>query len=106
MATTKNMQSRPINQKRGPTTGNGDNGTKRQDFIKAKQDGGNERTALADFVMDAVANRGELTKPSINPGVENLSPNSGKTSGISRNPTAGGTLYNVKSRTPGKITRR
>jgi len=106
MATTKNMQSRPINQKRGPTTGNGDNGAKRQDFIKAKADGGNERTALADFVMNAVANRGELTRPSINPGLENLNSSSSKSSGISRNPTAGGTLYNVKSRTPGKITKR
>jgi hypothetical protein len=105
MASTKNPQARPINQKRGPTTGNGDNGEKRKSFIAEKKDGGNERTALADFVMDAVANRGQLTKPSINPGVENLSPNSGKTSGISRNPTAGGTKYNVKSRTAGKITK-
>jgi hypothetical protein len=106
MATTKNMQSKPINQKRGPTTGNGDNGTKRQDFIRAKQDGGNERTALADFVMDAVAARGMNTKPHIMPGVENLNSSSSKSTGISRNPTAGGTLYNQKSRTPGKITKR
>ena len=105
MATTKNPQSKSINQSRGPTTGNGNNGTKRQTFIKAKQDGGNERTALADFVMDAVANRGQATKPYVNPGLANLSSSSGKTSGISRNPTAGGTKYNVQSRTPGKITR-
>jgi hypothetical protein len=105
MATTKNMQSRPINQKRGPTVGNGNNGTKRQDFIRAKEDGGNERTALAEFVMDAVANRGQLTKPSINPGLENLNSSSSKSTGISRNPTAGGTKYNQNSRTPGKITR-
>jgi hypothetical protein len=105
MATTKNMQSRPINQKRGPTVGNGNNGAKRQDFIKAKADGGNERTALADFVMDAVAARGMNTKPHIMPGVENLNSSISKSTVISRNPTAGGTKYNVKSRTPGKITR-
>jgi len=106
MASTKNPQAKPINQKRGPTTGNGNDGEKRKSFIAEKKDGGNERTRLADFVMDALSMRGEGMKPSIDPALENMSPNSGPTTGIGRNPTAGGTLYNVKSRTPGKITRR
>jgi len=105
MKTTKNPQSKPINQKRGPTTGNGNDGEKRKTFIKEKADSGNERTRLADFVMDALAMRGRGMAPSIDPALENMSPNSGRTTGISRNPTAGGTRYNVKSKTPGKITK-
>lgn len=102
---TKNPQSKPINQKRGPTTGNGNNGDKRQTFIKEKADSGNERTRLADFVMSALGMRGDGMKPSVNPALENISSNSGPTTGISRNPTAGGTKYNVRSKTPGKITK-
>jgi hypothetical protein len=105
MKTTKNPQSKPINLKRGPTTGNGNDGEKRKTFIKEKADSGNERTRLADFVMDALAMRGRGMAPSIDPALENMSPNSGRTTGISRNPTAGGTRYNVKSKTPGKITK-
>ena len=105
MATTRNPQAKPINQKRGPTTGNGNNGDKRQTFIKEKADSGNERTRLADFVMSALGMRGKGMAPSIDPALENISGNSGKTTGISRNPTAGGTKYNVRSKTPGKITK-
>jgi hypothetical protein len=105
MATTRNPQSKPINQKRGPTTGNGNDGTKRQTFIAEKKDSGNERTRLADFVMDALAMRGRGMAPSIDPALENVSPNSGPTTGIGRNPTAGGTRYNVRSKTAGKITK-
>lgn len=105
MASTKNPQSKPINQKRGPTTGNGGQTAKREEFIAAKQDGGNERTRLADFVMSALEGRGRGTAPEINPALENINGSSSKSTGISRNPTAGGTKYNVRSRTPGKITR-
>ena len=99
MATTKNMQSKPINQKRGPTTGNGDNGTKRQDFITEKT--GPFRTELADTIMNALTARGEGMKPKIIPAVEGLHTDTGP----KRNPTAGGTKYNVKTKAPGKITK-
>jgi hypothetical protein len=105
MATTKNPQSKPINQKRGPTTGNGNDGTKRQTFIAEKKDSGNERTRLADFVMSALGMRGDGMKPHVNPALENINSSSSKSTGISRNPTAGGTKYNVRSKTPGKITK-
>jgi hypothetical protein len=36
MLSTKNLQAKPINQKRGPTTGNAGTPTKRNDFIDAK----------------------------------------------------------------------
>ena len=99
MATTKNMQSKSINQKRGPTTGNGDNGSKRQDFIKEKS--GPFRTELADTIMNALSGRGEGMKPKIIPAVEGLHTDTGP----KRNPTAGGTKYNVKTKAPGKITK-
>jgi hypothetical protein len=105
MASTKNPQAKPINQKRGPTTGNGGQTEKRKTFIAAKEDSGNERTRLAEFVMSALEGRGQGMKPSTMPAVENLSANSGKSTGISRNPTAGGTKYNVRSKTAGKITK-
>ena len=55
---TKNPQSAAINQKRGPTTGNANPGGKRGEFMDAKAKSGNERSALAKMVTDAVANRG------------------------------------------------
>ena len=101
MASTKNPQAKPINQKRGPTTGNGNDGDKRKSFIAEKKDGGNERTRLADMITSALEGRGKTMKPSINPGLEGLHSDTGP----KRNPTAGGTQYNVRSRTAGKITR-
>lgn len=98
---TKNPQSKPINQGRGPVSGNGDNGAKRKTFIKEKADSGNERTQLADFVMAALEARGRGTEPAIEAFAEPLDANRGPRA----NPTAGGTKYNVKSKTPGKITK-
>jgi hypothetical protein len=72
---TANMQAKPINQKRGPTTGNMDMGGKRDTFMKEKSTSGNEKSALADMVTNAVANRGRGMKPFIDPTVEGLSAN-------------------------------
>jgi hypothetical protein len=58
MISTKNMQSKAINQKRGPQTGNAGTPSKRDDFMAAKAKSGNERSALAEMVTDAVATRG------------------------------------------------
>ena len=101
MASTRNPQAKPINQKRGPTTGNGNDGEKRRSFIAEKKDGGNERTRLAEMITGALEGRGKAMKPYVNPGLEGLHADTGP----KRNPTAGGTKYNVNSRTPGKITK-
>lgn len=58
MKSTMNPQARPVNQKRGPTTGNAGTASKRDEFMAAKSKSGSERSALADMVSDAVANRG------------------------------------------------
>lgn len=55
---TSNPQGRAVNQKRGPTTGNQNPGSKRDEFMSAKSKSGSERSALANMVTDAVANRG------------------------------------------------
>jgi len=70
MISTKNMQAKEINQKRGPTTGNENTGSKRTDAMKAKAKSGNERSALANMVTDAVARRGELMRGVRDPAVE------------------------------------
>jgi hypothetical protein len=97
---TTNPQSKSINQKRGPTVGNGlSDGSKRADFIKEKTSG--FRTELSDVIMNALTGRGDGMKPKIIPAVEGLHTDTGP----KRNPTAGGTKYNVKTRAPGKITK-
>jgi hypothetical protein len=55
---TKNMQSKEINQKRGPTTGNESTGTKRADFMSEKAASGSEKSELANMITGAVAARG------------------------------------------------
>ena len=100
MASTKNPQAKPINQKRGPTTGNLNTGTKHADFVKAKSDTGSERSKLADFVMDALGMRGKGMQPYVNPALEQVSSNSAKTTGKSKNPTADGSRAPAKNKAP------
>ena len=69
---TSNPQSKEINQKRGPTTGNMDAGGKRSTFMKEKSTSGNEKSALADMVTNAVANRGRGMQSFRDPAVEGL----------------------------------
>ena len=101
MASTRNPEARAINQKRGPTTGNGGITEKRKTFIAEKKDSGNERTRLADFVMSALEGRGKGMKPSTSATTEPLDADRGP----KNNPTAGGTKYNVRTKTAGKITK-
>lgn len=70
--TTKNMQSKPINQSRGPTTGNASTGTKRADFMSEKARSGSEKADLADMITDAVARRGQGMRSVRDPSVEPL----------------------------------
>jgi hypothetical protein len=67
-----NPESRSINQKRGPTTGNAGTPSKREQFMTAKAKSGNERSALANMVTDAVANRGRKMKGFRDAAVEGL----------------------------------
>jgi hypothetical protein len=69
---TSNPQQKAINQKRGPTTGNMDAGGKRDAFMKEKSTSGNEKSALADMVTNAVANRGRGMQSFRDPAVEGL----------------------------------
>jgi len=100
MATTKNPQAKPINQKRGPTTGNTNTGSKHADFVKAKSETSSERSKLADFVMGALGMRGDGMKPYVNPALENISSNSAKTTGIKKNSTADGAKLPGKYKMP------
>jgi len=79
------MQAKSINQSRGPTTGNDNPGTKRGDFVKAKAKSGSERSALANMITDAVANRGQLMRGFRDAAVEGLHTNTN----VGRGPTKG-----------------
>jgi len=82
---TKNPESKEINQKRGPQIGNLDRGTKREDFLAEKSKTGSQRSALADMVTNAVARRGQGMKPFIDPTVEGLHADTN----VGRGPTKG-----------------
>ena len=85
MISTKNMQARAVNQKRGPTTGNAGTASKREEFMSAKSKSGSERSALANMVTDAVAARGRGMKGFRDAAVEGLHSNTN----VGRGPTRG-----------------
>ena len=88
----KNPEAKPINQSRGPTTGNQNPGPKRAAFVKSKETG--DKPALARFVLDALGDRGVGMKPARLKATEPLDADRGP----KRNPTAGGTLYETRGR--------
>ena len=79
----KNPESKPINQNPGG---------KRAAFVKSKETG--DRPALAQFVLDALGDRGVDMKPAKLKSTEPLDADRGP----KRNPTAGGTEYETRSR--------
>lgn len=83
-----NPMSKPINQKRGPTTGNAGTMTKRNAFMKEKASSGSEKSALADMVTSALEmrGRGAKNKNFVDPSLEGLHSNTGP----KVNPTANG----------------
>jgi hypothetical protein len=85
MATMKNPQSKPINQKRGPQTGNAGNPTKRSTFMAEKSKTGSEKSALADVVTRALEMRGRGQAGKTNPALEGLHENTN----TGRGPTKG-----------------
>lgn len=95
---TSNPQAAAINQKRGPTTGNQDLGNKRETFMKEKASSGNEKSALANMVTDAVARRGEGMKSFRDPAVEGLHANTNV--GPKKNSTADGAKLPSKYKKP------
>ena len=80
-----NPESKPINQKRGPTTGNAGSAAKRSEFMSAKAKSGNQRSELANMVTDAVARRGQGMKGFRDAAVEGLK----STVNVGRGPTRG-----------------
>jgi hypothetical protein len=97
---TSNPQAKAINQKRGPTTGNQDMGGKRDTFMKEKSSSGNERSALANMVTDAVAARGRGMQSFRDPAVEGLSADTNV--GPKKNSTADGAKLPSKYKSPKK----
>jgi hypothetical protein len=85
MISTKNMQSKAINQARGPQTGNAGTPSKRSDFMAAKAKSGSEKAELATMITDAVAARGQGMRGFRDPAVEGLHD---KTN-VGRGPTKG-----------------
>jgi hypothetical protein len=72
---TTNPEQKPINQKRGPTTGNVGTGSKRSDFLKEKDMRSSEKGKLAKMVIDAVEMRGRGQRSGDDPALENLHEN-------------------------------
>lgn len=82
---TTNPQSKPINQKRGPTTGNENPGSKRSDFMSEKDKRSSEKSTLANMVTRALEMRGRGQKSVTNPSLEGLHENTN----VGRGPTKG-----------------
>lgn len=82
---TANPQSKAINQKRGPTTGNANPGGKRDEFVSAKSKSGSERSALATMITDTIARRGEKMRGFRDMAVEPVKANVN----VGRGPTKG-----------------
>lgn len=97
---TSNPQAKEINQKRGPTTGNMDMGGKRSTFMKDKASTGNEKSALANMVTDAVARRGRGMESFRDPAVEGL--HADTNIGGKSNTTANGAKLPSKYKAPKK----
>lgn len=83
--TTSNPLSKSVNQKRGPTTGNENPGTKRATFMADKSKSGSEKSELANMITDAVAARGRGMEPFHLPAVEGLH----SRTNVGRGPTKG-----------------
>ena len=79
------MQSKAINQARGPQTGNAGTPSKRSDFMAAKAKSSSEKSDLANMITDAVAARGQGMRGFRDAAVEGLHANTN----VGRGPTKG-----------------
>jgi len=66
-----------INQKRGPTTGNAGNASKRSTFMKEKSEVNSERATIANMITSALEMRGRGQAGKTNPALEGLHSNTG-----------------------------
>ena len=82
---TTNPKAASINQKRGPTTGNQNTGSKRADFMAEKSRTGSEKSQLANMITDAFAARGTGMKGFRDPAVEGVH----AMTNVGRGPTKG-----------------
>lgn len=80
-----NLQAKPINQKRGPTTGNAGTPSKRDTFMAEKSKSNSQRAALAKVVTDALEMRGRGQSGKTNPALESMHSNTN----VGRGPTKG-----------------
>jgi hypothetical protein len=80
-----NPQSKAINQKRGPTTGNMGTPSKRKEFMSEKSASSSEKSTLAKMVTDALEMRGRGQAGKTNPALEGLHENTN----VGRGPTKG-----------------
>lgn len=87
-----NPQSKAINQKRGPTTGNAGTPSKRSQFMADKSTSSSEKSVLANMVTSALEMRGRGQAAYTNPALEGLH----ERTGPKVNPTSNG------SKLPGK----
>ena len=81
---TNPQGGKAVNQKRGPTTGNAGNATKRSTFMSEKAATGSERATIANMITDALSMRGRGQAGTTNPALEGLHSNTGP----KKNPTA------------------
>jgi hypothetical protein len=89
---TNPQGNKAINQKRGPTTGNAGNTTKRNTFMDEKSATGSERATIANMITDALGMRGRGQAPTVNPALEGLHDRTGP----KKNPTANGSKLPAK----------
>ena len=82
---TNPQGGKPINQKRGPTTGNAGSATKYDAFKSAKSTSSSEKSKLAAMVTDALEMRGRGVAGKIDPALEGIH---SKTN-VGRGPTKG-----------------
>ena len=95
---TKNPQSKAINQKRGPTTGNAGTPSKRSKFVSEKASSGSQKSELANMVTSALEMRGRGQAGKTNPALEGLHSNTGP----KVNPTSNGSKLSSKYKQPKK----
>ena len=60
---TANPNRKPVNQARGPQSGNAGTPTKQKSFLAEKSDRGSYMAGLADMVSNAFGQRGQGMKP-------------------------------------------
>lgn len=93
---TKNPQSKQINQKRGPTTGNAGTPSKRDTFMTDKSTVNSERAVIANMITDALSMRGRGQAGTTNPALESVHSNTGPKT----NPTSNGSKLSSKYKKP------